>query len=96
MKKILVFLFLPLLGFVFVVVPFAPAASAAAAPIITAGEAMQVADILDLLADSGLIDMDSAGTYFTPSLYLRMLSGFCEAADIPVADAAPWLERLYS
>lgn len=96
MKKILVFLFLPLLGFVFVCAPFAPSASAAAAaPIVTAGEAMQVAEILDLLSDSGLIDLDAAGTYFTPSLYLRMLSGFCEAAHIPVDEAAPWLDRLF-
>lgn len=96
MKKILVFLFLPLLGFVFVCAPFAPPASAAAAaPIVTAGEALQVAEILDFLSDSDLIDLDAAGTYFTPSLYLRMISGMTDACKIPVEDSAPWLKRLF-
>ena len=89
--KIFCFILVPLFAF-FVVLPLPVAA---AAGVVTAGEAMQAAEILDTLADLGLVDLNQPGTYFTPSLFLRFASGCFDAASYDVGEVSPFLDKLF-
>ena len=91
--KLVCFILVPLFAFL-VVLPL-PASAVAAGAVVTAGEAMQAAEIFDFLVDSGLVEVDQLGTYFTPSLFLRTVSGTLDYFNVPVETAPDWLTKIF-
>lgn len=89
--KIICFFLVPF--FLFCVV--LPLPASAVAGVVTAGEALQAAEILDTLVDLGLVDLNQPGTYFTPSLFLRFASGCFDATAYDVGEVSPFLEKLF-
>lgn len=90
--KIIAICLIPFVIF-FAVLPVTTSAAAAGA-IVTAGEAMTAMEIFDFLVDSGLVEVDQLGTYFTPSLLLRTASGFLDSFGIPIESAPEFVQRL--
>lgn len=93
--KIICFILVPLFAFCFVF-PL-PASAAAAGAVVTVGEAMTSMEIFDFLVESGLIDVDDLhpGDFFTPSVFLRTVSGTLDYLNVPKDQIPGWLNRLF-